>query len=277
MIDMHLHSLCSDGEKTVSELILKLLNSGVKYASLTDHDTICGSDSFENECKKVGINTVPGVELEAFYDKEKLNYLHLLCYDYNNKKTLKTFLEEEREKRILAINKYVNYFRKNGYAISFDDIQKEMIGNHILINHLCAVLEKKNIFKTKYDAYKFLLSNDTFSSFNYPRYTMEEIMILIKEIDGKSVLAHPNRLRMGNNDKETIIKKLVDYGLMGIESYYFMDNYNEMLFSNYIAQKYNLIETVGSDWHYENENINFGNKNITSYKEKILRKEFFHE
>jgi len=43
-IDLHLHSNCSDGSYSPSQLVHKLSNAGLKAFALTDHDTIKGLD-----------------------------------------------------------------------------------------------------------------------------------------------------------------------------------------------------------------------------------------
>ena len=103
---------------------------------------------------------------------------------------------------------------------------------------------------------------------------------MIKEsqkVGGKIVLAHPKRIRMNNYDKEEYVKYLKDLGLYGIETYYSFDTNEEREFSKYLSEKYNLIGTVGSDWHTEDDHIDFGNKNVPNEHVKKLVKVFFNE
>ena len=44
MIDLHLHSTHSDGTMTPSELVDRAAEIGLKAISLTDHDTVSGTD-----------------------------------------------------------------------------------------------------------------------------------------------------------------------------------------------------------------------------------------
>ena len=44
MIDLHMHSTCSDGTLTPEELVAAALDLGLEAAALTDHDTIDGID-----------------------------------------------------------------------------------------------------------------------------------------------------------------------------------------------------------------------------------------
>ena len=277
MMDMHLHTKWSDGSLTVSELVKKLNENKITHAVLTDHDCILGSEEFKIECNKYNIISTVGTELEAYYDINNSLYLHMLCYNYKNSKELNQFLEEERNERIYAIKEAISILRKQNYDICFEDVQNMSEGRHLLINHLCILLEKKKIVKSRFDAYNQFLNKKSPWYIQYPKPTVEEIIEKIYEVGGIPVLAHPKRIRMNAREKESYIKYLKTIGLVGIEAFYSFDTPEERNFSNYIGEKYDLIETVGSDWHCEEENIEFGNKNISLEKEKKLRKVFFHE
>lgn len=277
MIDMHLHTKWSDGSYTVPELVKKLNNYNITHAILTDHDCICGNEEFKIECSKYNIVSTVGTELEAYYDLEKSLYLHLLCYNYKNGYSLNQFLEYERNERIKAIQNAILLLKDKNYNIDLEDVMNMSEGRHLLINHLCILLEKMEIVKSRYDAYNLFLNSKLKKQINYPRPTVEEIIQKIYEVGGIPVLAHPKRINLNYHEKEEYIKYLKSIGLIGIEAYYSFDTPKERAFSTYIAKKYGLIETVGSDWHCEEDGINFGNVFIPNEKEKILLRTFFNK
>jgi predicted metal-dependent phosphoesterase TrpH len=277
MIDMHLHTKWSDGSLTVPNLVKKISNSNVDYAILTDHDCILGNDEFKSECDKYNISSSVGTELEAYYNIEQSIYLHMLCYNYKDSRKLNSFLENERKLRIESIKRAISIINDKGNNVTFEEVIGITEGRHLLINHLCILLEKYGIFNNRFDAYNYFLNGDVKKIINYPKPTVEEIIKLIYSVDGIPVLAHPKRIKMTNIEKDSYVKYLKSCGLIGIESYYSFDNECERNFSNYLAKKYELIETVGSDWHCEEDNIPFSNEHITHEKERVLKKVFFHE
>ena len=277
MIDMHLHTTWSDGSFSTSELVDKLKNSGITHAVLTDHDCILGYESFKKSCFQNNIKTIPGVELEAYYDVKNSNYLHMLCYNANNLEKLNDFLEEERALRIKAILEGIELLKKEDINVTLEDVQKMSEGRHLLINHLCILLEKKKYVKSKFDAYQMFLNDNSNYHLNYPKYTVEDIMEVIKDVGGVAVLAHPKRIRMDIIEKENYIKYLKSRGLQGIEAFYSFDTEEERDFSNEMAEKYSLIKTIGSDWHCEEDNIDFSNKYADPETIKILKRRFFDE
>lgn len=277
MIDMHLHSKWSDGSLKVSELIQKLKLNDISHAALTDHDCILGNEEFKKISDKYNIKTICGVELECFYNLNAPSYLHMLCYNYKNIKKLNDFLERERSYRIQAIKEAIEKIKKIGIFTSLDEVKSMSCGRHLLINHLCILLEKKKFVKSRFDAYQMFLNPDSELYVKYPKITVEEIMKIIYDVGGIAVLAHPKRIDMNKIELENYVLYLKKIGLKGIETYYSFNTEEETEFCKYLSNKYELIDTVGSDWHCEEEKINFGNKYISYEKEKVLKRSFFNE
>ena len=48
MIDLHIHSTCSDGTFTPKQIVQKVIAKGLYGFSLTDHDTVDGNSG--NSC-----------------------------------------------------------------------------------------------------------------------------------------------------------------------------------------------------------------------------------
>ena len=80
IVDMHCHSSYSDGTMTPEQIAKILFDSGVQYASLTDHDTLAGLYAFHNALMKYGIGFITGVELTAIH---KDYIIHLLAYGFD--------------------------------------------------------------------------------------------------------------------------------------------------------------------------------------------------
>jgi DNA polymerase III alpha subunit len=61
LVNFHCHTIFSDGEQTPEVLAGNLASAGVRYAALTDHDTLEGLPRFRDALKKRGIAFLPGV------------------------------------------------------------------------------------------------------------------------------------------------------------------------------------------------------------------------
>ena len=64
MIDLHLHSTCSDGSQTPEELADEAARRGLAAAALTDHESMAGTSRFEAAAAG-RFRAVPGVEVSA--------------------------------------------------------------------------------------------------------------------------------------------------------------------------------------------------------------------
>ena len=79
-IDFHIHSNFSDGMFSPEILAGELADADVKYAALTDHDSIDGLQRFKDAAVPKGIQCVNGVEISASRDGD---IYHLLAYGFD--------------------------------------------------------------------------------------------------------------------------------------------------------------------------------------------------
>lgn len=76
--DLHMHSSVSaDGEISPRGLAELCCQEGVTLASLTDHNDIAGAAEFIWRCAQLGVQAIPGVELDCMQEG---NPLHMLGY-----------------------------------------------------------------------------------------------------------------------------------------------------------------------------------------------------
>ena len=73
--DLHIHSNYSDGIKSPEEIINLAIEEGIKYISITDHDSIAAQYITKN--KYLNIDIIPGIELSTEYNDMEL---HILGY-----------------------------------------------------------------------------------------------------------------------------------------------------------------------------------------------------
>ena len=70
-VDLHVHSVFSDGTFTPSELVDLATENDLVAFALTDHDTVDGIDEAMNAAKDSTIDVIPGVELSCEYTISK--------------------------------------------------------------------------------------------------------------------------------------------------------------------------------------------------------------
>ncbi len=106
IIDLHCHSIFSDGSDTPEELVKMALKKGLSAIALTDHDTVRGVKTMTEAAAGTSLEVVPGVELSTFYKKHEIHIVGLFV-DCENKTFLSAlnqirFLREERIRKMCA-------------------------------------------------------------------------------------------------------------------------------------------------------------------------------
>lgn len=76
-IDLHVHTLASDGSDAPETVVRKAAAAGLRAVAITDHDTFAGLPEALAAGTARGIEVVPGVELSTVWGGEEV---HLLGY-----------------------------------------------------------------------------------------------------------------------------------------------------------------------------------------------------
>lgn len=79
-VNLHCHSNLSDGQLSPEALAAWLARGGVRYAALTDHDTVEGLARFRESLGRHGAGCVTGVELGVPFEGRDV---HLLAYGFD--------------------------------------------------------------------------------------------------------------------------------------------------------------------------------------------------
>ena len=77
LIDLHTHSVVSDGTDAPAQLVGKAAQAGLDVVALTDHDTFDGLTEAVAAGERVGVQVVRGIELSC---SRSGNSVHLLAY-----------------------------------------------------------------------------------------------------------------------------------------------------------------------------------------------------
>lgn len=248
-LDMHMHSIYSDGSKTPEELIDMAIQENIGTIALTDHDNIDGSKELIVH-QKEGLTLYSGVELTAKVPKGRM---HILGYNIDlNNEELNTRLHEMKEASIYNMLLYIEVLKKDfNIIIPQSEIDKllEIKGN-IGRPHLALLLIKLGLCHTVDEAF------DKYLTYAYKKVskikkglTKEECLSLINGAGGVPILAHPVSLKLTNQELEEEIKYLISCGLKGIEVIHIHNLPNNREYYRYLATKYDLLTSGGTDYH----------------------------
>lgn len=245
-IDLHTHSVHSDGSMTPKELVNHAKANGLAAISLTDHDCISGVEEAVKEGKKVGIEVVPGIEFSVQSKTET----HILGYyiDINSYALQNVLPEILRVRHERGMHTEEN-LKKQGINVSYDEALKLAPGGLVGRAHFARVMVEKGYCSSVKEAFDLYLSSGKkgFSSHQY--LTDEDAIRVIKESGGVSFVAHLHLIRLSDDELFNYLKKLKKAGLDGIEGYY--TDYTDDMHKKYVemANELSLSISGGTDFH----------------------------
>lgn len=246
--DLHTHTIYSDGELSVKELVAQAKEKGLKYLAITDHNNIEGS-KIACSMDDSDITIIPAVEMEGKYDD---GTLHILGYniDLNNENlnyTLKLMRKQRRER----VKSIIASLKNKGIALPDFEVntllhKKGDIGRP----QIAKLLVKYDYADDVEEVFRYIL-NDTFINIPEKNYVLEKenIIKLITDAGGIPVLAHYKTLNLEEPLLEKYIEELIELGVMGIETEHSCFNKEKYKIAKKIATEYHLLETGGSDFH----------------------------
>ena len=245
-IDLHMHSLYSDGTSTVEELVSLARQKRVSVISLTDHDTVEGVSPFLASCKRNGVQGISGVELSA-----KSPYtLHLLGYRFDPRESvLLRALESIRQDRDVRNVQVCEKLVALGFHVSFQEVQNEALGGVVARPHFARVLVRKGIVPDIRSAFDRYLGDGRPAYVPRETLSAQECIALIRGAGGLAVLAHPYLTGLGEDEMEELLRELVGYGLWGMECISSHHDAGQIYRLLALADKLHLYPTAGSDYH----------------------------
>ena len=247
--DLHTHTTASDGQYTPAELVPLAKARGLSILAVTDHDTIAGVAEAQWAGTELGVTVIRGVELSA---KEYSNF-HILGYGFQAGDTeLARLCEKLRAGRDDRKYKIVDFLRDKGMEIDLDEVEELAGGEVIARPHFAQVMVKHGCVSTNREAFDHYLDTEEFRQqvkrFKADARTCVET---IKAAGGKVSLAHPYQMGLTNEELDTLVKQFKGWGLDAIECYYPKYTLEQQKFYLHLAEKYQLHQTGGSDFHGE--------------------------
>lgn len=246
-IDLHTHSIYSDGSDTPQELIRLAQSNGITTLSLTDHDTMEGVAELVTLGQEYGITIITGVEISARYNKQSLHILGYGIDPANNSFT--EWLHRLQAGREERNHKILNSLHHLGIDISNEEVDTVSATGLTGRPHFAHLLIKKGIVRSFDEAFRYYLGKGQKAWHSRFCYNALDAIKTIHDAGGIAVLAHPGQLDHEHKRQHAIIRELTLYGLDGIEVIYPSHNkkFRKTLLG--LAEKHNLVVTGGSDYH----------------------------
>ena len=277
-IDMHLHTMYSDGELSPDELIKRAIDHGITTMAITDHDTLEGIERVNREKEYIqesGIEIINGIELSAKVPKGRM---HILGYDMNlqdeNLQKSMSQIKDNSFHSFVTILEEVN--RSYGIKFPFDDVVETLTREHNLGRpDIARLMLKYGYVETGKEAFEKYLVEAFEKTRQYRKgLSYEECLNIINQSGGIAILAHPKSLELDEIEFLRLLKDMIHKGLKGIEVYHSSHSKEEMEYYKEIAEECGLLISGGSDYHGPNVKpdieVGSGKKNNLKIKQLTL-------
>ena len=156
IIDLHSHTVCSDGSATPFELVALARSQGARAIAITDHDTVAGLDAGRQAAEHFGIEFVDGIEISAEYSP---GTMHILGYYINDKATtLLAKLAELRSAREKRNPEIASRLQSLGLDISYEEVA-QLAGNKVVGRpHFARLMVERGYAESIQDAFNRFLA-----------------------------------------------------------------------------------------------------------------------
>ena len=277
MIDLHIHSLFSDGTDTPENIVKIAKSKRMELIALTDHNTFDGCKEFQEACQKYMQDALLGNEISTDY---KGTEVHLLAYypidtdfsipSFDKLRKVNEDFYKNKENQLDKIIENLKEFK--------DFIKGYKNWNR---NHLASYLLDKGIVKTRTEAFDKFLGDNTKYFVENEKVNLIDAIQMVNETNGICVIAHPGEYNLSKDEfEEMLFNVSKDLNTIGIEMFHQenteqdMKDYFEISkgIQNILHKK--VLLTAGSDFHGKNKDIKIGQ--VCSFKvkddlEKILK------
>ena len=244
LVDLHLHTLASDGRLSPTELVKLAVRQGLNTVAITDHDTTEGlAEAFEAAKDFPGLRIIPGIELSADVPGDEV---HVLGYFINpDDSELQSELQRFRAGRVDRAKTMVEKLAQLGIHVEWERVQHFAGDGAVGRPHIAMALVEAGYCQEPKDAFPEYLGRNGLAYVERVKLTPEEAVGMIRRAGGAAVLAHPAYM----NDMEAGIANLSGIGLSGMEVHYAKYHDDTIRQLGRIARQYQLIPCGGSDYH----------------------------
>lgn len=244
-VDLHIHTTASDGRMSPLQIVQHAYERGLTHIALTDHDSVNGLLSLEQEDLSLysQLTVIPGIEFSTDLPNHEV---HILGYWINiHDITLHKQLEILSNDRRQRAEKIVNNLVKLGYNITYEQVMN-IADNATAVGrpHIAKALVEKKYFSSITEVFETLLYKNGPAYVPHYKLSPQLVIKLIEKCGGIPVLAHPGLIGDDN-----ILFEILKLGIKGLEVYHPAHDAIQTQHYRSIAIKNNLVVTGGSDFH----------------------------
>lgn len=246
-IDLHVHSNCSDGTFTPTELVDYALKKKLAAIALTDHDTIDGLPEIFAAAEGSGLEVIGGIEFSTEFHGKDVHIVGL-DFDYRMPEFCRQ-LTRFQNSRDIRNEKMISRLREEGIDITWEAMMQEYPDAVWTRAHFGKFLLEHGYVSEIKEAFSRYLADDACCFIPREKVTPVQAVELIRLANGIPVLAHPMLYHLDDASMDELIESLKAVGLTGIEGFYSTYSRADEEHVRRLADRHQLLLSGGSDFH----------------------------
>ena len=251
-VDLHTHTSASDGTDSPAELVDNARKAGLAAVAITDHDTLSGLAEASARARECGdIEFVRGVEVSTGTDQGEMHIVGLWvpedCEPLEKALAAMRAKRGERNERILA------KLDTLGIHLTMDDVLREAGGESVGRPHIARALVSAGHVRTITEAFDLYLGSTGKAYLAKDVMDPEEAVSIMAKIGCSVFIAHPMLKPYPPGWIEEFVKRLLPFGLCGIEAWHSEHTEADSRAVIGIARRHHLCVSGGSDYHGRNK------------------------
>lgn len=254
-IDLHLHTLASDGAWTPAALIDHLAGNEFRIAAVADHDTQRSVPEVMRRGAKRGIRIIPAVEVTSRWSGRQW---HVLVYgiqpnraDEAGRAFRSLMADLEAQSLTLAEDARQRIEAEGKPLPSLEEIAggRPLLPYHVLIS----AIREGHVRNLKEAAEMVSRLGGGFS----PDEPLERVVDAAHQAGGLTVVAHPGRSdSVGALTPEDLARMLEQIPIDGLEAHYRSHTDEQTALYRTLAAENGLLISAGSDSHAPHQPVN---------------------
>lgn len=248
-IDLHCHSLYSDGTQTPQQLVQQALDAGVEVLALTDHDTVLGLPFAHQAAHATSLKIIDGVEISAIWNKQ---LVHIIGLNINvTQPDLVAGLAQQAQARA----KRGQLIAEKLEAMAIKDTWPAVLAlaegnpNRVGRAHFAQVLVNMGLVSTQQKAFDKYLGTGKPATVAMPWTELQTAINWISGAGGVAVLAHPARYGLSQTKLRLLLADFKAAGGHAMEVSTANEKPNIIQNLAALAQRFELYASQGSDYH----------------------------
>ena len=250
-IDLHTHTLRSDGVLEPADLVRQAFDAGIRLLAITDHDNLAGYREMRaSGALPAGLELMPGVEINAVVDRRDELWegeLHILGFGMDaDDEAFEAALARQRGERRRRFDRILVRLREIGMPVDVE-IAQVAVGDDDALGRptVARALIRAGHAVSVEDAFQRWLAWGMPAY--VPRNGLGPVAAIgaIRGAGGLPVLAHFREAP----DRMATLRELVEHGLGGLEVYYRSFDQPTVEAVGRVADALGLVRTGGTDYH----------------------------